>query len=432
LNEAWKPSQQWYGEYIPAFIGALRTGSNYQTAHSRARAAADIGRPEPGSEKFNQIINTLQKIPISKGGGLFLDKSDLWMAEGQYNLSNKIKFAEVVVGGNYKKYILNSQGTIFIDTAGPIHLNEVGAYIQATKKLFNDILTISASERVDKHQNFKGKLTPRVTALIKVAENNNIRLSYQTAYRFPTTQQQYIKLQVGTNIYLFGGLPWITDFTNPKGGGSVILPNGTPYTYKEFKPETCKSFEIGYKGLIQSKLLIDVYGYMSRYQDFLGRIPVYETSTKNIYSIVVNSENKVKTHGYGMSLSYLMDNNFAASANFYSDKITNVPAGFVANYNTPPFRLNAGLSNSGFGKNKKLGFAVQYRWQDAFRFENDFANGDINAFSTVDAQVSYKILKNKSQVRIGGTNILNHYYKNAFGNPEVGGMYYVSLRVDVL
>ena len=65
-------------------------------------------------------------------------------------------------------------------------------------------------------------------------------------------------------------------------------------------------------------------------------------------------------------------------------------------------------------------------------FENDFANGNIDAFSTLDAQVSYKILKNKAQLRIGGTNILNHYYKNAYGNPEVGGLYYASVRVDIL
>lgn len=53
-------------------------------------------------------------------------------------------------------------------------------------------------------------------------------------------------------------------------------------------------------------------------------------------------------------------------------------------------------------------------------FEDDFANGNIDAFSTVYAQLSYKIIENKLQLCIGGTNILNHYYKDAFGNPETG------------
>jgi outer membrane receptor protein involved in Fe transport len=437
FNEAWKPSTKWYGQYVPAFLTALLTGSDYQTAHVKARAAADAGRPEAGSAQFNQIMDKLKTIPISKGGGLFLDKTNLYMAEGQYKLSDKIKVAEVLIGANYKRYVLNSQGTIFIDSAGTIPINEVGGYIQATRKLFNDRLTLSASGRVDKNDNFKGKFTPRFTGLIKLAENNNLRLSYQTAYRFPTTQQQYIKLQVGSNIYLLGGLPWIKEYTNPKGGQSYYIENGVPnfskpYEYKEFKPETCKSFEVGYKGLIQDKLLIDVYGYFSRYQDFLGRIAVVEASTKNIYSIVTNSDTKVKTHGFGIGLDYLISNAFTASVNFYSDKITDVPTSFIANYNTPPHRFNIGLSNAGFGKNKKMGFALQYKWQDKFMFENDFANGNIDAFSTLDAQVSYKILKNKAQLRIGGTNILNHYYKNAYGNPEVGGLYYASVRVDIL
>lgn len=437
FNEVWKPSQNWYGEYIPAFLNAVGTGSDYNTAHIKARAFADRDRPMPGSTRFNQIFDSLRTVPISKGGGLFLDKSDLWMAEGQYNLSSKIKFAEVIIGANYKKYILNSQGTIFIDTASTIPISEVGGYIQASKKLLNERFTLSASGRVDKNENFKGKFTPRFTALIKVAENNNIRLSYQTAYRFPTTQQQFIKLEAGSNPFggknfLVGGLPWVKDFTNPKGGKSFQIINGAmgpEYEYKEFKPETCNSVELGYKGLIKNKLLIDVYGYRSGYKDFLGRIAVLEVSSKNIYSIVVNSENKVKTYGYGLSLSYLLANNFTVSGNFYSDKITDVPKGFVANYNTPPYRLHVGLYNSGFGKNQKIGFAIQYRWQDSFMFENDFANGDVDAFSTLDAQVSCKLLKNKAQLRIGGTNILNHYYKNAFGNPQIGGLYYAAVRL---
>jgi hypothetical protein len=31
----------------------------------------------------------------------------------------------------------------------------------------------------------------------------------------------------------------------------------TPYVFNEFKPETMHSFEVGYKGLIKNKLLID-------------------------------------------------------------------------------------------------------------------------------------------------------------------------------
>jgi outer membrane receptor protein involved in Fe transport len=426
LNERWKASNQWYGEYINTYVPLYLTGTPDEQAHIAARGAADKGRPEPGSAQFQQIFDKLKNTPISKSGGLFLDKSNLWVVEGQYNFANKIKFAEVVVGGNYKKYILNSQGTIFIDTAGTIPINEVGGYIQATRKLFNEHLTLSASGRFDKNDNFRGKFTPRYTALIKVAKNNNIRVSYQSAYRFPETQQQYIKLQVGSNVYLEGGLPWII---SDMGKGVTAL-TGEPYTYKEFKPETSNSFEVGYKSLIQDKLLIDAYGYMSNYKDFIGRQLVVNASG-TIFSIATNSENKIRTYGFGLGLNYQATPTLTASANIYSDKITDIPAGFIASYNTPPYRANIGLTNTGFGTQKRWGFAVQCRWQDKFTFENDFANGDLDAFSTVDAQVNYKIIINKAELRVGGSNITNHYYKNGFGNPAIGGLYYVAVRLDL-
>ncbi len=434
FNEAWKPSAAWYGAYVTQYLTSSLTGSNDAAAHAKARAVADQGRPLPGSAQFNQIMDKLKRIPISKGGGLFFDKTNLYMAEGQYNFGKAIPFADVIIGGNFKRYVLNSQGTIFIDTTGTIPINEVGGYVQATKKLLNDKLTLAASGRLDKNENFKGKFTPRLTALINVARDNNIRVSYQTAYRFPTTQQQFIQLQVGSNTWLLGGLPWILPVIQPKGSPAYVIENGAVtnkvYQHKEFKPETCSSFEIGYKALINQKFLLDVYGYTSKYKDFLGRIAVYQPLNQTIYAIVVNSENTVNTHGFGLGMDYLFSKNFTASANFYSDKIGNVPNGFIANFNTPEFRCNLGLSSTGFGKQKKWGFALQYKWQDAFKFENDFANGNVNAFSTVDAQVGYKIVKN-AELRIGGTNLTNHYYKSGFGNPEVGGLYYTSLRINI-
>ncbi|HEY6956776.1 MAG TPA: TonB-dependent receptor plug domain-containing protein, partial [Flavisolibacter sp.] len=137
LNEGWKssydpsnPMGSWYVQYSAAYLQALAGGLPQATAHNMARAFADQGRPEPGSEAFQQIFDKVRKTPIPNGG-LFLEKSQLWMTEGQYNLST-IKFANVIVGGNWKRYVLNSQGTLFIDKPGdPITFGELGAYAQA-------------------------------------------------------------------------------------------------------------------------------------------------------------------------------------------------------------------------------------------------------------------------------------------------------------
>ena len=77
----------------------------------------------------------------------------------------------------------------------------------------NDVLKLTASGRYDKSTNFEGRFTPRITALVKVARDNNIRLSFQTAYRFPSTQDQYINLNT-PGSKLIGGLPSSRPFLN--------------------------------------------------------------------------------------------------------------------------------------------------------------------------------------------------------------------------
>ena len=437
FNEAWKLSEQWYPQYIGAFLNAKGQGLPDADAHLVARGYADIGRPEAGSAQFKQIFDQVRKVPIPDGG-LLKEKSQLWMTEGQYSFGDATKNVEVIIGGNYKKYILDSDGTLFIDTVNAININEVGGYAQLTKKLFKERLTLSASGRFDKNENFKTQFTPRFAALIKLAKDNNLRMSYQTAYRFPGNLAQWIRLDVGGDFLLLGGLPWVKEYMhvdkNPvhqtKDDGTI---EATPYVFKEFKPETMRSFEIGYKGLINERLLIDAYAYFGMYEDFIGRIGLYQPNTGEAYSITVNSSNNVKTHGYGLGIDYLLGKkkNSSIFFNVYSDVITDVPSGFKSYFNTPKYRMNAGFANTGFGKGDRISFSALLRWQDAFQWEGELANGPLDAFTTADAQVSYKFPKIKSTIRLGGTNILNHYYKNAYGNPQIGGMYYVSFAYNL-
>jgi outer membrane receptor protein involved in Fe transport len=74
---------------------------------------------------------------------------------------------------------------------------------------------------------------------------------------------------------------------------------------------------------------------------------------------------------------------------------------------------------------------VNYRWQDKVYWESTFGTGDIPAYGTLDAQISYMIPKIKSLVKLGASNLLNKYYSSAFGNPQIGGLYYVSFGFNV-
>ena len=178
----------------------------YQAATSTAaRAYADSGRLQPGTAAFNKALNSLKGNAIPYGGK-FNDQTNLYVGEGMYNFSNIVKWADISIGASTREFVLNSHGTIFADTAGRININESGAFAQIQKGFLNDLLKITLAGRYDKNSNFDGRFTPRVTAVYKIATDNFIRASYQTAYRFPSTQNQYIDLQTGS-ARLIGGLP---------------------------------------------------------------------------------------------------------------------------------------------------------------------------------------------------------------------------------
>ena len=454
FNEAWKPSTTWYPTYTAAYVQYKDAGYDTYGAHAAARAVADAGRPT-GNIGSTELFKSIAGIPISQGGGKFLDKSVLNVAEAQYNLTEALGLAkydaDLLVGGSIKGYVLNSQGTLFADTAHRIYINENGTYAQLSKKFFGDILKLSVSGRYDKNDNFAGRFTPRASAVIKIAEDNNIRVSYQEAYRFPTTQNQWINLLVGGGTRLMGGLPQLRNYyhfdTNPAYSLSSVLA-GAPVQqqFGEFKPESMSSFEVGYKTLINKKLLVDFYAYAGKYTNFISGVTVLQSrnaanpqlsdlldaSKRIAYSISTNAPGDVYTSGWGISADYLLPNNFSFSSSVYTDEIGNLPSGFISYFNTPLFRANFALNNSGFLFKNRLGFGANLHYQDDFTYEGTFAVGRVASFNTIDAVLTYKVPSIKSMIKVGGTNILNHYYQTAYGSPSIGGLYYVSFAYNIL
>lgn len=487
FNEAWKASSTWYPQYMAAYATARGAGLNLvpnMTAHNNARAFADQGRPT-GDIQYNPLFQKIATTPISQNGGLFLDKSSLNMLEGQWNLStllglDKMK-TDILIGGNYKQYVLNSEGTLFADKVGePIKINELGGYLQITQKLFNDKLKLVGSARYDKQTSFAGRFTPRVAAVYEVVKDNNVRVSYQQAYRFPSTQNQWINLAVGGGTQkLIGGLPELRDINNfntrpaytpasaaafgAAWAASVIAQGGNPnaattaqaltalaaaspslrqQVFEPFKPERMTSIEIGYKGVIAKKLLIDAYFYNGVYNDFIGTINAVQSKTSTAlgllnrdsivgYSISTNLKQEVKTNGWGLSLEYQFPNNYFVSGNLYSDKIGDLPADFVSFFNTPDLRGNFSIGNTGFLTDNRYGFSLVVRAQREFFYQGTFGTATLPQFSTWDAMVSYKLPKIRSLLKLGGTNIGNRYFRTGFGSPAQGGLYYVSFAYNV-
>ncbi|QNL23174.1 carboxypeptidase-like regulatory domain-containing protein [Hyphobacterium sp. CCMP332] len=474
----------------PGEFGSLSDQNKIRTqeiAHLAARSHMDslytsIGLV-PGTEGFNEIKDEAGKGIVPEGPK-FNDNSRMDHVEGQYDFTKQVPFLDgLQVGGNYRQFVLRSNGTIFPDKESPITINEFGGYVQASKYLLDEKLKLTSSLRYDKNQNFDGQYSPRISGVFKIKEIHNIRASFQTGFRIPTTQGQYIDLSI-ISARLLGGLPETAEryritenaYTISSvnrysqavfdAGATTAAANDPsniallqPFdNFEPVKPERVRSFEVGYKSLIDNKLLIDFAVYYNIYLDFITQVQLRKVSlnsdgtenyaslvngealtiqpdgtlTGNTAQIYTNIDDQVTTQGAAIGIQYVLPKNYTIGGNYsYNSLNEDLNAqGFLAEYNTPEHKTNLSFGNREVIKN--IGFSITYRWQDAFLWQSSFAVGEVPAYSTLDAQVSYKMKELKTILKIGASNALNNRYIQSKGGPNIGGLYYISLTFDEL
>lgn len=480
------------GPYLENFISARLAGQNYENSHAFARVQADAVQPSADSEEFKTLAERLRNTPISEGGAKFLDKSDLYHVEGLYNFSNVVDPAQVelIAGLNYRLYALNSEGTLFAlqDNGDEFSINEWGAYVQASKSFMEGKLAVQVSSRYDKNEYFDGQFSPRASVTYTLDDVHNFRASFQRGFRIPTTQDQFIDLDV-VSRRLIGSNPALVDRynfeTNPVYTAESVITAQTAvatetatlaqaaaglevYNFEDFEPEKINTFEVGYKSLIGNRLFLDAYYYYSAYTDFIAEVTFvqgipgglrtqpsstdYTVNDSNwrqsvvsgedqdqggsfptqAYGFDVNADGVVSSHGFAVTADYSLSGGYTIGGNVSFNELIDqdelIEQGFRASYNTPEWRYNIKFQNRRLTDN--IGFNMVYRWQDAYIWESSIGEGVVPAFGTLDAQVSYKLRDLNTIVKIGGSNILNERYTTSLANPRLGAIYYVSFTFD--
>ena len=313
---------------------------------------------------------------------------------------------------------------------------------QPLKKLISDKLKLGASLRYDKNENFEGKFTPRISAVLELAKGHFIRASYQNAYNNPDNRSQWEMLNLGNTIEL-GGLTYLKD-KNPYQLHQYPIYTMSSYRqyqqsgkesdlveqkFGQFVPPSINSYEVGYRGVIANRLLIDAYGYIAKNVNVIASYEVVRMKPDvpdSSFSIWFSSADANTTYGYGLSVTYSLTKDWSVSFNTSRDIGRNPSdSNKTVNMSIPGYRFNIGLNNYGFGYQKRFAMNVNWRWQDAMYSTASFRSGMLPATNVLDAQISYKFIKANSKVKLGATNILNHYTVDQFGNPGIGGLYYV-------
>ncbi len=320
INRQWKDDPVWFGEYAGAFVQGTLNGLTSDEAHALARQTAETGRLLPGTQEFQEAFDKVTSDSDLVTGSRFQDNTKLYHSDVNYNLRDQISWAEFQVGGSYRRYSLNSQGSIFTDVDGPIDYDEFGVYTQMQKKFLEDErLKLTTSIRYDKAQNFDGNFSPRISLAYAAGENKNqnFRASFQTGFRNPTTQDQYIGLNAGRAFLVGSAADNLDRYTTlplrVSGSGQQILGTTTTalsgrLAYENafsvssverfsrgeiaaptnanvdlVKPEKVTAFEVGYRGIVpvskENRITVDLSVYYNDYEDFIANknvlVPFY-------------------------------------------------------------------------------------------------------------------------------------------------------------
>lgn len=487
INRAWKSDTEWFGDYIQTYAGATLGGATDAQAHAAARGVAETGRLEPGTPEFKKAFDRIIKDPDFATGSKFQDESKYSHIDGNYNFSHLWNVIDIQVGGSYRKYDLNSFGTIYTDYDSTIPYSEYGVYTQLQKDidLGNEMrLKLTASARYDKSEFFDGFLSPRISAGWTLNENHNIRGSVQTGFRNPTTQDLFIGLDAGRAI-LVGSAPSNLDryvrtydvsaaaqsaFGQPaqitQSGGaaynnsylaSSVIAFGQSENPADLEignsalvtPEKITTAEVGYRGKL-NMVVVDMSVYYNKYQDFIsGEVviaPLYGTvgdgglsvaaianGDYKTYQTYTNSKADINSYGGSIGVSTKILGNYDLGGSYTYTKQDFDQASFPdfkTSFNTPEHKTKLQFGNTDLFTN--FGFNIAWRWSDHYYWQATFGDGEIPAYHSLDAQISYTVPSIKSSFKAGATNLLGKEYFTAIGTGSIGSMYYVSWTINNL
>jgi outer membrane receptor protein involved in Fe transport len=341
-------------------------------------------------------------------------------------------------------------------------------------------MKVNVTTRVDKNQNFNYLISP-AASIVYTQNKNNLRISFSSAIRNPTLADQFLYYNVGRAI-LLGNLngydslvtiPSLIDFINTQKKDTLNYFNVAP-----IQPERVRTIEAGYRTTLFNHLYLDMNVYYSYYRNFIGyklgadvdySAQFNSINNVQVYRVAANADGVVTTQGFSIGGNYYFKNYYSLNGNYSYNRLNKkedqdpiIPA-----FNTPTHKFNIGLSGRDIVghigvlnkiwnklpdiKVKNVGFSMNYKWIQGFRFEGSPQfTGFVPTYDLLDMQFSKDLVKLHTTVKLGASNVfgivplfnqelssserlrraLNNRVLQVFGGPYIGRMAYISLLYD--
>jgi outer membrane receptor for ferrienterochelin and colicins len=252
------------------FFQAYRTQSQSGESYAINRFTDNRVNPANAS-KSDEEIRLMSDWPSN--GRLYAAE-----AQNNFRVPGMLNTA-FVWGAQYRRDVVSSDGEWLTDrlTGEDLEINQFGVYAQSETPLM-PWLDVVLAARYDDHENYDPQFSPKAGLVVKPSTNQAVRLTYNRAFKSPTTLQTnfYIPdFAVVTPTVRVGVFGNTEGFTTKAADGSVLT------RYTPLVPEENQTWELGYKGVLANRLFVDVTGYRSKYENFLSPLTNIGVSYRN-------------------------------------------------------------------------------------------------------------------------------------------------------
>ncbi|MGK2961667.1 MAG: TonB-dependent receptor plug domain-containing protein, partial [Gemmatimonadaceae bacterium] len=360
-------------------------------------------------------------------------------AQGNYTVEPLLN-TSFVFGAQYRLDQVSSDRQWLTDriTGEDIKNDQKGIYAQSTTPV-NQYLDVVLAGRLDYPESYDRQFSPKAGVIFKPMVDQALRVTFNRAYKSPTILQ--------TNFFIPDWTSIIAIFGNTTGFAMTNAAGATVATFAAMEPETNKTWELGYKGVLANRLYVDGTYFRSDYKNFMSPLTIIgnpfagaaATFAKPLVNpgntIPVNASGQIvnqapvpltpivltyynlgdaKVSGVDLGLSAIVTDRIELRATTSTVKINEVtvPAGGsleAVSLNSPTTKWTVGTTARDFGP---VSGGLTWRNVNGYYFRSGTNTGVIPTFGTLDANVSVKIPT----------------MQNALVNLSVGNLYTCSAR----
>jgi outer membrane receptor for ferrienterochelin and colicins len=404
--------------YANVYRAQSKSGDSYATNRYTQAYYPNLARPEASRLSDEQLV-AASDWP-----------SDGRMYAGELQYNSRLPFllnSALVVGTSYRQDVVSSDRQWLTDrlTGEDIEVAQFGAFGQLTAPVMPWMDVVLAG-RYDSHENYDAQFSPKAGLVVRPIEGQNFRVTYNRAFKSPTILQ--------TSFHIPDWNAVTTIYGNTRGF-TVKRPDGSVFrTYDPLEPEENTTWEFGYKGVIADRVFVDVAHYRSQYENFMSPLAVigdglglgaagqpagtqvwaYDADGNRINNTLGNpaltltyynlGSAKLTGTDAGVNVIITPKINVRGTLSVIDISDVAVEAGREESttLNSPELKWTLGAGFQDFGR-LTGGFSVRH--VDEYYFRSGANRGFVPGFTTLDANLGYRVDRFNTQVTLGVSNL---------------------------